>query len=52
MTSLIFLPAQATTEGGTDMTTMIRIGAGVLALVGVVVIILRRKRKASKDDWS
>jgi len=43
---------QATPDTGSDNTTMIQIGAGVLALVIVAVILLRRKRKASKEDWS
>ena len=32
-------------------TSMIRIVAGVLAIVFVVIIILRRKSKAKKDEW-
>ena len=43
---------QATPETGSDNTTMIRVGAGVLALICIVVIVVRRKRKASKEDWS
>ena len=43
---------QATPEGGADNTTTIRLIAGVLALVCVVVILVRRKRKASKQDWT
>jgi LPXTG-motif cell wall-anchored protein len=43
---------QETPETGSDNTTMIRIIAGVLALVCVVVILARRKKKASKEDWS
>ena len=43
---------QAAPESGADNTTIIRIVAGVLALVCVVVILVRRKRKASKEDWS
>ncbi len=35
-----------------DNTTVIRIVAGVLAIVCVVVILVRRKRKASKEDWT
>ena len=33
-----------------DVTT-IRIVAGVLAIVFVVIIIMRRKSKAKKDEW-
>lgn len=43
---------QATPEGGSDNTSLIRIIAGILALVCVVVIVVRRKRKASKEDWT
>ena len=43
---------QETPETASDNTTMIRIIAGVLALVCVVVILARRKKKASKEDWS
>ena len=43
---------QETPETGSDNTTMIRVIAGVLALVCVVVILARRKKKASKEDWS
>ena len=43
---------QAAPEDGSDSSYMIRLVAGVLALVCVVAILVRRKRKASKDDWS
>jgi LPXTG-motif cell wall-anchored protein len=43
---------QATPDTGSDNSTMIRVGAGVLALVIVAVILVRRKKKASKEDWS
>jgi LPXTG-motif cell wall-anchored protein len=43
---------QETPESGSDNTTMIRVIAGVLALVCIVVILARRKKKASKEDWS
>ncbi len=43
---------QAAPESGSDNTTIIRIVAGVLALVCVAAILIRRKRKASKEDWS
>ena len=43
---------QETPESGSGNTTIIRIVAGVLALLCVVVIMVRRKRKASKEDWS
>ena len=36
---------------GSD-TTLLRVGAGVLALVIIVFILVRRKRKASKEDWT
>jgi LPXTG-motif cell wall-anchored protein len=42
---------QATPEGAADNTTTIQVVAGVLALACVVVILVRRKRKASKEDW-
>ena len=38
--------------GDIDSTTIIRLAAGVLALVLVVAILVRRKRKTSKQDWS
>ena len=44
---------QETPESGTDSTTIIRIIAGVLALAVVIAILVRRKRKAAKEeDWS
>ncbi|MBI3939719.1 MAG: LPXTG cell wall anchor domain-containing protein [Acidobacteria bacterium] len=43
---------QATPESSFDTTTIIRVVAGLLALVLVIAILLRRKRKASKQDWS
>ena len=43
---------QATPESGADNTTTIRYIAGALALLAVVVIFVRRKRKASKQDWT
>ena len=44
---------QATPDAASDdNSTMIRVGAGVLALVCVAVILVRRKKKASKEDWS
>lgn len=48
--SLLALLAQAT-EPAADHTNLFRIIAGVLALACVVFIILRRKRKASKEEW-
>jgi LPXTG-motif cell wall-anchored protein len=39
-------------EAGSDNTTTIRLVAGALALVFVVIILVRRKRKASKEDWT
>ncbi len=52
MPLLVVWLLQATPETGSDNTTMIRVGAGVLALVCIAVILVRRKRKASKEDWS
>lgn len=53
MTSLIFLLAQAAPEAASETgTPIVRIVAGVLALVCVVAIIIRRKKKSSKEDWS
>jgi LPXTG-motif cell wall-anchored protein len=43
---------QETPETGSDNITIIRVVAGVLALLCVVAIFVRRKRKASKEDWS
>ena len=43
---------QAAPEDGTDNTTTFRVIAGALALILVVVIFVRRKRKASKQDWT
>ena len=51
MMFLAFL-LQTAPEGGSDNTTIIRWGAGALALLLVVTILVRRKRKASKEDWS
>ena len=48
--AFIFWLAQAAPETGTDTTTVVRIVAGVLALVCIVVILVRRKRKASRED--
>jgi LPXTG-motif cell wall-anchored protein len=39
-------------EGGAGDTTMFRVIAGVAALAIIVVILVRRKRKASKEDWT
>jgi len=52
MLTVVLWLIQATPEAGSDNTTMIRVGAGVLALVCIAVILVRRKRKASKEDWS
>ncbi|PYS03124.1 MAG: hypothetical protein DMG15_24400 [Acidobacteria bacterium] len=43
---------QAAPDTGSDNTTLIRVVAGVLALVCIAVILVRRKRKTSKEDWS
>ena len=48
----IWLMQAAPEGGGMDSTTIIRIGAGVLALLLVIAILVRRKRKASKEDWT
>lgn len=48
---LTFL-AQAAPEAGTsDRTMIIRIIAGVLALACIIGIVLRRKKKAAKEEW-
>ena len=49
---LVLWLIQAAPESASDNSTLIRLVAGVLALVCVAVIVLRRKRKASKEDWS
>jgi len=49
---LAFWLFQAAPETGSDSTNLIRIVAGILALVCVVAILLRRKKKDSKEDWS
>jgi LPXTG-motif cell wall-anchored protein len=44
---------QATPDtGGDSSTTMIRIGAGIVALALIVIVFVRRKKKASKEDWT
>ena len=43
---------QETPPAGDDNTNTVRLVAGVLAIVGVVIIFVRRKKKASKEDWS
>ena len=43
---------QDAAQEGSDSTTMIRVVAGVLALAIVVLILVRRKKKASKEDWT
>ena len=43
---------QAAPESGEGSTNLIRVVAGVLALGLIVVILVRRKKKASKEDWS
>jgi len=48
--SLALWLLQVTPEN--DSSNTIRIVAGVLALVCVVAIIVRRKKKASKQDWT
>lgn len=49
--NLVHLLAQATPEASSGPST-VQIAAGVLAIVCVVIIIMRRKGKQSKDDWS
>lgn len=49
---LVLWLIQAAPESGADNTNLIRIVAGALALLCVVVIVVRRKRKASKEDWT
>jgi len=43
---------QEAPETGDGNINMIRIGAGILAIAIVVVIFVRRKKKASKEDWT
>lgn len=43
---------QAAPDAGADSTNTIRYVAGGLALILIVVILVRRKRKASKEDWT
>ena len=43
---------QETPDTGSDNSTMIRVIAGAAALAIVAVILVRRKKKASKEDWS
>jgi len=44
---------QATPDTPADSgTTPIRVVAAILALALVVIIFVRRKRKASKEDWT
>jgi LPXTG-motif cell wall-anchored protein len=44
---------QATPDtGGESNTTIIRVGAGILALALIVIVFVRRKKKASKEDWT
>lgn len=50
-TILTFLAQATPPEGASDKTIIIRIAAGVLALACVVFIVLRRKKKASKEEW-
>jgi len=50
---LAFWLLQTASETPEDNTTTIRVIAGVLALVCVAIILIRRKKKASKEeDWS
>lgn len=49
---LVHLLAQAAPEAGSGGPSTIQIVAGVLAIAIVVIIIVRRKGKQSKDDWS
>ena len=43
---------QAAPDAGADNTSTIRYVAGVLALAVIVIIFVRRKKKASKQDWT
>jgi LPXTG-motif cell wall-anchored protein len=52
MMAFAFWLLQTTPEDGSDKTTTIRLVAGALALVCIAVILVRRKRKTSKEDWS
>jgi LPXTG-motif cell wall-anchored protein len=43
---------QETPTAGSDNSNMIRVIAGVAALAIVAIILVRRKKKTSKEDWS
>jgi LPXTG-motif cell wall-anchored protein len=43
---------QATPDAPNDNSNMIRVIAGAAALAIVAVILVRRKKKTSKEDWS
>jgi hypothetical protein len=52
LASILSVLAQATPpEGASDKSLYIRIGAGILALVCLAIILVRRKRKAAKEEW-
>jgi hypothetical protein len=48
----LWLLQEAQPDSGDGNLTLIRYGAGVLAIAIVVVIFVRRKKKASKEDWT
>ena len=50
-TILTFLAQAAPETGTSDRTVIIRTIAGVLALACIVIIVLRRKKKATKEEW-
>jgi LPXTG-motif cell wall-anchored protein len=52
MLAFAFWLLQETPDTGSDNGTMIRVVAGAAALAIVAVILVRRKKKTSKEDWS
>jgi len=51
MSLALWLLQDAPDSGDGNINT-IRIGAAILAIVAVVIIFVRRKKKASKEDWT
>jgi LPXTG-motif cell wall-anchored protein len=52
MMAFAFWLLQETPDTGSDNGTMIRVIAGAAALAIIAVILVRRKKKTSKEDWS
>jgi LPXTG-motif cell wall-anchored protein len=52
MMTLALWLLQATPDAAGDNSNTIRIVAGIAALAIVALILVRRKRKTSKEDWS